>query len=216
MPYNYIEDLIAEANLDDIQAYLSKNPDAVKESTSFDVSPLMLSCYYNKPEITRLLLNFNTDIDFFEACVINKFDVVANHIFNRPEIVNEYYHNGYTGLGLAAYFGNEEIARYLVLKDAEVNLPSNNAYGVFPLHSAAAGNFTAIAKMLIENKAEVNIAQASGITPLHSAAQHGNIELIIMLLEKGATVDIRMEGGKLPADLAYDNGFVEIAEILAI
>ncbi|RRN76270.1 ankyrin repeat domain-containing protein, partial [Pseudoxanthomonas sp. SGD-10] len=109
----------------------------------------------------------------------------------------------------------EEISRYLILKGAEVNLPSNNEYRVFPLHAAAAGNFTAIAKMLIENNAEVNITQASGITPLHSAAQNGNIELIIMLLEKGAAVDIRMEGGKSPADLAYDNGYLEIAEILA-
>src|SRR5690606_70488 len=135
MPYNYIEDLIAEATLDDIQAYLSKNPNAIKESTSFDVSPLMLSCYYNKPEVTNLLLNYHTNIDFFEACVVNKFDTVANHVFNNPEIVNQFYSNGYTGLGLAAYFGNEEISRYLILKGAEVNLPSNNEYRVFPLHA---------------------------------------------------------------------------------
>lgn len=215
MPYNYIEELIADADEDSLKAYISKNPNSLKEKTSFDVSPLMLSCYYNKPAVTQLLLNINPEIDFFEACATNKFDIVANNIFQHPEIVNQYYDNGYTGLGLATYFGNEEIAKYLVLKDAEVNLPSNNEYRVFPLHSAAAGNFTGIAKMLVENNAEVNISQLSGITPLHSAAQNGNIELIILLLEKGAAVDVRMEGGKLPADLAREHGFAEIAEILS-
>jgi ankyrin repeat protein len=102
-----------------------------------------------------------------------------------------------------------------VLKGAEVNLPSKNGFNVFPLHSAVAGNFVNIGKMLIENGAEVNIAQQSGLTPLHSAAQNGNVELIILLLENGASIDTRMEGGKLAADLAKEKGYHEIAEILS-
>ena len=114
------------------------------------------------------------------------------------------------------YFGKEEVARYLVLKGADVNIGSQNGYNVYPIHSAVAGNFESISRMLMENKANVNVAQISGLTPLHSAAQNGNIELIILLLEKGANVNVRMEGGKLPADLALDKGYDEIAEILSV
>ena len=71
----------------------------------------------------------------------------------------------------------------------------------------ARGNYTKIAKMLVENNALVNVRQQAGATPLHSAAQNGNIELLILLLEHGADVSVRMEGGKLPADLARDKGF---------
>lgn len=214
MQQSYLEELIIKEDEAAIKAYLLSNPNALNETTSLDVSPLMLSCYYKKPAVTKILVEHTKELNFFEAAAANKFDVVAYKIFQNPEVINDYFSDGFTALGLASYFGNEEIARYLVLKGADVNLPSNNNYRVFPLHSAVAGNFTNIARMLIENDANVNITQMAGITPLHSAAQNGNIEIIIMLLEKGALVDARMEGGKLPADLANEKGFKEIAAIL--
>lgn len=215
MPYNQLEDPIAKVDLDAIKTIIASHPESLKSSTSFHVSPLVLSCYYGNQKVTDLLMQLVSEMDFFEACAANKFEEVAHHIYKNPNIVSEYYDNGYTGLGLAAHFGNDEIARYLVLKGADVNLPSDNAFRVLPIHSAVAGNFTNLAKMLIANHAHVNVPQYTGITPLHSAAQNGNIELIIPLLEHGASVDARTEGGKRPADLARDNGFMEIAEILA-
>jgi ankyrin repeat protein len=175
----------------------------------------MLSCFFNKPEATSVILEFVKEISLFEAASVGKFDEVAHQIYQDPESINNFSEDGFTALGLSCYFGKEEVARYLVLKGAEVNLPSKNGFNVFPLHSAVAGNFVNISKMLIENGAEVNIAQQSGLTPLHSAAQNGNVELIILLLENGASVDTRMEGGKLAADLAKEKGYDEIAEILA-
>lgn len=214
MHQSNLEELILKEDEAAIKAYLLNNPNALKENTSLDVSPLMLSCYYKKNNITKILVEHINDLTFFEACAADKFDVVAHKIFQNPDIINDYFTDGFTALGLASYFGNEEIARYLVLKGADVNLPSNNNYRVFPLHSAVAGNFTNIARMLVENDANVNITQMAGITPLHSAAENGNIEIIIMLLEKGALVNARMEGGKLPSDLANEKGFKEIAAIL--
>jgi len=175
----------------------------------------MLSCYYKKPAVTGILLKYLDEISLFEAAAAGKFDVVAHLVYQHPEAVNYYAEDGFTPLGLACYFGHYEIARYLVLKGADVNLPSNNGFRVFPLHSAVAGNFTDIARMLIENNAQVNVKQQAGATALHSAAQNGNVDLLILLLEHGADVNIRMEGGKLPADLAREKGFVEIAEALA-
>lgn len=214
MHQNNLEDLISSDDEQAIRVYLKENPKALQEQTSFGVSPLMLTCYYKKPLLTKTLLEFNDDIDFFEACAADKFDIVAHKIFQNPEIIHDFSSNGFSSLGLACYFGNEEIARYVVLKGADVNIPSDNDFNVFPIHSATAGNFTNIAKMLLENNANPNVVQQSGITPLHSAALNGNIEMIIMLLESGANVNIRMEGGKLPADLAKEKGFTEIAEIL--
>jgi len=210
-----LEQYIAEANLEGLDALLAADPSLAKSHTGHHVSPLMLSCYYKKPGVTDLLLKYLGEISLFEAAAAGKFDVVAHLVYQHPEAINYYAEDGFTPLGLACYFGHDEIARFLVLKGADVNLPSNNGFRVYPLHSAVAGNYTGIARMLIDNNAQVNVKQQAGATALHSAAQNGNVDLLILLLEHGADANIRMEGGKLPADLAREKGFVEIAEALA-
>lgn len=210
-----LEAYIAAGDLTQINNLLLANPELAKASTSLGVSPLMLSCYYRKPEVSNLLLKFVDEVSLFEASAVGKLDVVAYIINNHPDSVNDFAPDGFTPLGLACYFGQAEIARYLVLKGADVNMPSNNGFHVYPIHSAAAGNYTDIVRLLVNNGAEVNVTQQAGATPLHSAAQNGNTELLILLLEHGASVEIRMEGGKLPADLAKEKGFDEIADILS-
>jgi len=215
MSIEKLELCITNADLEGLDALLVADPALAKTRTSHHVSPLMLSCYYKKPAVTALLLKYLDEINLFEASAAGKFDVVAHLVYQHPEAVNYYAEDGFTPLGLACYFGQYEIARYLVLKGADVNLPSNNGFGVYPLHSAVAGNYTQIARMLIENNAQVNVKQQAGVTALHSAAQNGNIDLLILLLEHGADANVRMEGGKLPADVAREKGFLEIAEALA-
>jgi ankyrin repeat protein len=206
---------ISNSDLGSLDALLAREPSLAKSLTSHHVSPLMLSCYYKKPEVIAVILKYLDEISLFEAAAAGKLDVVARLLQQHPEAVNYYAEDGFTPLGLACYFGHYEIARLLILKGADVNLPSNNGFRVYPLHSAVAGNYTQIARMLVESNALVNVKQQAGVTALHSAAQNGNIDLLILLLEHGADVGIRMEGGKLPADLAREKGFVEIAEALA-
>ena len=214
MSVEKLEEYITTADLNSLDALLTQNPALAKSRTSHHVSPLMLSCYYKKPEVTDILLKHLDEINLFEASAAGKFDVVAHLVATYPDAVNFYAEDGFTPLGLACYFGHYEIARYLILKGAEVNMSSNNGFNVFPIHSAAAGNYTDIAALLIESGAHVNVKQQAGVTPLHSAAQNGNLDMLILLLEAGAMVNVRMEGGKLPADLAREKGFVEIAEAL--
>jgi ankyrin repeat protein len=215
MSLQQLEQYITTGDLPGLNNLLTQNPALATHITSHKVSPLMLSCYYKKPEVTQLLLKYVEEINLFEASAAGKFDEVAHLIFNHPEAVNLYADDGFTPLGLASYFGHYEVARYLVLKGADVNLPSKNSFNVFPLHSAAAGNYTNIARMLVENGAQVNIKQLTGATPLHSAAQNGNLELLILLLENGAHINARTDSGKLPADVAREKGFDDIAEILS-
>ncbi len=214
MSLEQLEHYIQTADLKSLGELLEREPALAKHITSHNVSPLMLACYYKKPAIVTLLLNYVDEISLFEACAAGKFDVVAHLVYAHPEAVNEFSADGFTPLGLACYFGHPEIARYLVLKGADVNVPSNNGFSVYPIHSAVAANQTEIVHTLVEHGAQVNVKQKSGVTPLHSAAQNGNLEILITLLEHGAEVNTRMEGGKLPADLALEKGFTDIAAIL--
>jgi ankyrin repeat protein len=215
MEQSYLEELIINNDEAGVRELLANDSSILTKPTSQGVSPLMLSCYFKKPAITNAIIDFTENLNLFEATAAGKFDEVAHLIFKFPNDINNYSDDGFTALGLACFFGQEEVARYLVLKGADVNLSSNNGYNVYPLHAAIAGNFKEIVKMLLDNDADVNVYQASSISPLHLAAQQGNIDIIIALLEKGANVNAKMEGGKSPSDLAKEKGFLEIAEILS-
>lgn len=210
-----IENYITSGDLEALNAVLKQNPSLAKKPTSHNVSPLMLSCYYKKPEVTEFLLKYVDEVNLFEAVAAGKCDVVEKLIRKYPEAINYYAEDGFTPLGLASYFGQYEIARHLVIQDADVNMPSSNGFNVFPIHSAAAGDHTDIAELLIECGADVNVKQSAGVTPLHSAAQNGNIDMLILLLESGADTTIIMEGGKRACDLAREQGFTQIAEALS-
>ncbi|SFH46573.1 ankyrin repeat domain-containing protein [Pedobacter insulae] len=209
-----LEKLIEENKLAEITELLSKQPALAIAATSHHISPLLLAAYYQRPDIANAIAEFVPELTIFEACALGKFEETTLLIFKNPTSINSYSEDGFTPLGLACYFGHEEIARFLVLKGAEVNVPSKNGFNVFPIHSAVAANNINITRILFDAGAYPNVCQKSGMAPLHSAAQLGNIELIILLLEHGADVNLRMEGGKLPADLAAEKGFEEIAEIL--
>ncbi|WP_423148175.1 ankyrin repeat domain-containing protein [Rubrolithibacter danxiaensis] len=210
-----LEEYIQTGNSEELANLLTANPELATTTTSLQVSPLMLSCYYKKPEISKILLRFTGEPDIFEAAAVGKFDTIASLAYNHPELINTFSVDGFTPLGLACFFEHEEVARYLLLKGADVNIPSSNGFNVYPLHSAVASNNADITKILLEAGAEVNVKQGGGVTPLHSAAQHGNIEILILLLEAGASIEAKMEDGRLPFELALEKGFHDIARILS-
>ncbi|WP_207427290.1 ankyrin repeat domain-containing protein [Pedobacter sp. SYSU D00535] len=210
-----LEEYIQTGNNLALTNLLKTDPSLANCSTSFNISPLMLSCYYKKPEIASTLLSYIKDPNIHEAAAVGKFDSVANIIYHYPQSINAFSSDGFTPLGLASYFGNEEVARYLLLKGADPNISSQNGFRVFPLHSSVAANYTGITKILLEAGAEVNVSQASGLTPLHSAAHLGNIEVLILLLEAGANITAKTDDGKSPSDMAQAAGHTDIASILA-
>lgn len=211
-----LETLIETNSKQGIFDLLSQNPALAGKDTSHGISPVLLACYYKKPDIAALIAGFCKSINLFEAAALGKLEEAVLLMEQAPDAVNAFSKDGFTALGLAAYFGNEEMTKLLISRNADVNLPASNGFNVFPIHSAVAAKNYNITRMLISAGANVNVVQQAGFTPLHAAAQQGDIELIILLLENGAEVDIAMEDGKIPADLAREKGFVEIADILKV
>lgn len=213
MSLSILEQHIETGNTQDLELLLSRNPELVRENTSHDISPLLLACYYNKPQIVQAILKYINTISIHEACAVGLKDHVQMMVDYKNDVVNELSSNGFTALGIATHFEKEDIVRILLAHHADPNIPSNN-YNVYPLHTALLANNTAIAKMLIESGAEINTLSSENLSSLHLAAQNGNIELIILLLEEGADIKQLTTSAETAADLAAARGFYEIAEIL--
>ncbi|MCW8314156.1 ankyrin repeat domain-containing protein [Sphingobacterium thalpophilum] len=215
MNLSILEQYIEEGKSHDIDLLLIGNPELLQETTSHGISPLLLACYYNKPQIIRILLQHTKTMTIHEACAAGLTSYVEAIIQQAPSVVNEWSAHGFSPLAMATYFNKTDIVRLLLSKKVNPNIASRNEQQAYPLHIAAANNHEEIGKMLLEADADVNAVQATGETALHFAAQHGNIDLIVALLEFGADTRIVNIKGLTPADLAAEKGFKEIAEILA-
>src|ERR1700753_2291280 len=98
MSVEKLEAYIAAADLVRLNDLLLRDPSLAKTITSAKVSPLMLSCYYKKPEVSNIILKYVDEISLFEASAVGKFDVVAYMINLHPDAVNDFADDGFTPL----------------------------------------------------------------------------------------------------------------------
>lgn len=178
------------------------------------LSAVLLAVYYGRKEILIVILSKEPDLDLFESCAVGRLDLVKRFLAEAPERVNEFAGDGFTPLGLAAFFGHEQVAEELLTTGADVNLSSNNAQRVAPLHSAIAGQHFGIAEKLLSYGANVNARQESDFTPLHQAAHHGHRELVQLLLSQGADRNAQMKNGRTALDLALQAGHTHLSALL--
>ncbi|MEY3678929.1 MAG: hypothetical protein RI924_1070 [Bacteroidota bacterium] len=209
-----VEEYIESGNSQALAQLLSTDPELLQLKTSRKMSPLLHACCTRNQEIVDTILEHQVELDLFEAAASGRFDWLAHQVSKISLQTTQYADNGYTALGLSVEFGHEELVRYLLIKEMDVNVPMDDSLGNYPLHLAVLHQKEIIAKMLLEAGARVNISQTEGLSPLHLAAKHGNIELIIQLLEAGATVKGRTREGKTAGDLADEAGWKDLARIL--
>ncbi|VDI65961.1 oxysterol-binding protein-related protein 1/2 [Mytilus galloprovincialis] len=93
------------------------------------------------------------------------------------------------------------------------NQKSNRGWS--PLHLAVYFGHTAVAKLLLEHDADVNIVNSVGDTPLHRAAYTGRHEAVTLLVQHKADIHVINAEGFSPKDVARNkdiNKLLEAAE----
>lgn len=206
--------LIKNGLIEEVNAALLEDPSLANIREPDGTSAVLIAAYYHLPAIARLLVKFGANLDVFEAAAVGEEELVRSLIKEQPELVNAIAPDGFQPLGLAAFFGHLEIALFLIESGAEVDSASHNPLKVMPLHSAVAGSWTELVRLLIAHGAPVNARQAEGFAPLHSAAQNGSIEIITDLLQAGADVNARDGEGKTPLMYALHENHEEAVELL--
>lgn len=193
-------------NLPGVQLLITAEPELLEARSPSGLSPVLFAAYYRRPEILRALIGAGAPLNLYEAAAAGEADRVSALLDAQPDLVHTFSPDGFSPLGLAAFFGHDEVAQHLLARGADVNAVSRNAMAVQPLHSAAAGDHTHLALALVQAGAQVNATQHGGFTPLMSAAQNGNAALVAFFLSVGADPAARTPEGHDALALAQESG----------
>ncbi|UYX55131.1 ankyrin repeat domain-containing protein [Bacillus thuringiensis] len=145
-------------------------------------------------------------ISVTQAVISGEKEKIVEIINEDRSIVNSYSEDGWTPLHLAAYFGQKEIASFLLEQGANIHIRAKNENENTPLQAAIANKQSELVAFLIEKGSDVNAVQSGGWTGLHEAALLGNEEIIILLLENRANKTIKKNDGKTAYDIALEKG----------
>ena len=181
-----LEEAIKQRNTSAALAALEADPSQAECPTQQGVSMLMLALYYEVPEIAAAIRTRLSQLSFFEAAAMGEVDQVRAAVEADPVMVNAFAPDGFTVLGLAIFFRQPVLARYLILNGADVNLPAANARKVAPIHAACARQDLDTLKLLLDHSANPDLGQEGGITALKAARQSCNKEMEELLLKAGA------------------------------
>jgi ankyrin repeat protein len=150
--------------------------------------------------------------EIHEAAQQGDLDRVKALIDASPELINATDEYGHTPLHLAASGGQNEIAEFLLAKDADVkvlNIQNQSAL----LYAAYFGN-AKILEMLAARGARLNEPDILGRTPLHYAARQHNLEALMSLIANKAELDAKDSTGETPLYFSVRWGYDDIVKIL--
>jgi ankyrin repeat protein len=207
-------DAIRQGNRYEVERQLIVDP-SLTHTRENGLSPIMVAAYYSQREIASFLADKAVVLTIFEAAATGKINRVIRLLAHDPELVNAYAEDGFQPLGLASFFGHYDTAEYLAKAGALLNSQSHNDLKAAPLHSAAAGMYSKIVKMLLDMGADPNLREQGGFTPLHVAAQNDDVETIRLLLLGGADLTLKNDDGKTALDLAMDAGHEKASALLS-
>jgi len=209
---------VKAGSFEKVRSMLDEQSELVNAKDEKGISAAVWASYRGHKEIAAFLVSRGADLNIFEAATVGNADLVQKYVKKDPSLARSFAPDGFTALGLAAFFGNTDIADLLLKAGADPNTVSQNPMRVTPLHSAVANRDASkaleLTKILLANNANVNVAQEGGWTPLHQAAAHGQVEVLKALLQRGADTNARSADNQLPIDMAVKGGHQEAVTIL--
>lgn len=201
-----------------VERLLERDRGLIDARDADGLSPIFVALYHGKSDIATAILRRGPKLTVFEAAAAGDAARVREIVGRDRAQANAVAPDGFSPLGLAAFFKRREIVRYLLQMGADPGRASRQG-GFTPLHSAIATDAGArdieVVRMLLEKGADPNAKSQSGSTSVHTVAFTGDRESLDLLFRHGADPGIKNNEGKTPADIARERGNEEIADLLA-
>ena len=202
--------------------------DAASACTILDRNPLILrmrtpngtlvltAVYHGATKALGLLLERTPEdaLGLHEAAATGNARRLKTILGQSRSRVNTANPEGFTPLGLAAFFGHLDAAKVLLEQGADVNVKAPSRFANTALDAAVSGDHPDLVKALLAAHGDPNVRSEANYTPLHKAAAHGNLAVVQMLLDAGADPKATRDGGHLPIDDARAGGHEAIVNLL--
>lgn len=178
---------IEAGNGPEIRAILAADPTLAGSRHPSGVSAVLWARYRGRGEVLDAILAAEPSLDVFDAAALGRLDRLAELVAADPAAANAWSADGFTPLGLAAFFGHPPAVRLLLDYGADVHAVARNAMRVQPIHAATAAHDAESVRLLLEAGADPNAEQQEGWTPLMAARHNGDLDLVELLVAYGAT-----------------------------
>lgn len=212
------EDLVAAVKANDaakVRTVLVRNPFIARAKTPNGTVLLTAKYYGAEDALGALLERVQEDsLNLYEASALGRAARLKTILGQSRLRVNEPNAEGFTPLGLAAFFGHADAVQVLLAYGAAVDQVDKSRFGNTALDAAVAANHADVVRALLAAGASTNVRDAAHYTPLHKAAGNGNLEIARLLLEHGAEVAAVRDGGSTPLADAQAKGHGDVAELL--
>jgi uncharacterized protein len=177
---------IHAADAAEIGRLLAADPSLAARRGPDGVSAVLTARYRQDQELVDAIVEANPELDVFDAAALGRVDRLAVLLGADPGLANAWASDGFTPLGLAAFFGQPAAVALLLARGADVAAVSRNGMQVQPLHAATAGRNLEAVTLLLRAGADPNATQHGGWTPLAAARHAGRDDIAAVLIAHGA------------------------------
>jgi ankyrin repeat protein len=174
----------------DVALYLIKGGAQVNVAGKIGRTPLHLAAYNGMPQVAKLLVSRGGNVKASSSDGATPLHSAAISIKN-----------------------NIQLLELLLSKGADVNSGRGTKIGT-PLILAAKYGDVDVARILVNNGADINAQDASGNSALHIASQFGRLDFVNYLLIKNPDVNLVNSDNNSPLHVAAMNGRRVVAEQL--
>ncbi|MGI0150249.1 MAG: ankyrin repeat domain-containing protein [Thermoplasmata archaeon] len=211
-------DLLTAVQKDDAsqaRAILDRSPLILRMRTP-NGTLVLTAVYHGARNALRLLLERTPEdaLTLHEAAATGNARRLKTILGQSRVRVNTPNGEGFTPLGLAAFFGHLDAVKVLLESGADVNLRAPSQFANTALDAAVAGDHADVVRTLLAARGDPNVRSEANYTSLHKAAAHGNLEIVRMLLDAGADAKAIRDDGSRPIDDAQDKGHMAIVDLL--